>query len=93
MTHTQRISGTTSQLPSARTPPHGPLRSVLGHVIGQVRPVECSTHCPHIWQPKTRPLTACSICSTAPMGYAGTPARLSWMSSLAFLTADDASAE
>ena len=48
LSHTQRISGLTSQLPLARTPPQGPLRSVLGQVIGQVMPVECSTHWPHI---------------------------------------------
>ncbi len=29
-------------------PAAGPLRSVLGQVIGQVRPVSCRTHCPHI---------------------------------------------
>ena len=44
LVHTQRISGFTSQRPSSRTPPQGPLRSVFGHVIGQVQPVECSTH-------------------------------------------------
>jgi hypothetical protein len=27
------------------------LRRFLGQVIGQTIPVECSTHCPHIWQP------------------------------------------
>ena len=37
--HTHRISGSTSQLPSARTPPQGPFRSVLGQVIGHVSPV------------------------------------------------------
>ena len=41
---TQRISGLTSQWPLARTPPQGPLRSVFGQVIGQVSPVEWSTH-------------------------------------------------
>ena len=43
-THTHSISGLTSQAPSTPTPPHGPLRSVFGHVIGQVIPVSCSTH-------------------------------------------------
>jgi hypothetical protein len=43
-TQTQRISGFTSQFPLGRTPPHGPLRSVLGQFIGQVIPVECNTH-------------------------------------------------
>ena len=47
-THTQRISGLTSQCPFGRTPPHGPLRRVLGQFIGHVMPVECRTHWPHI---------------------------------------------
>jgi hypothetical protein len=44
LTQTHRISGFTSQCPSGRTPPHGPLRSVFGQVIGHVMPVECNTH-------------------------------------------------
>ena len=40
LTQTQRISGLTSQFPSVRTPPQGPLRRVLGQVMGQVMPVE-----------------------------------------------------
>src|SRR5262245_22605034 len=47
-THTHFISGFTSQLPLARTPPQGPLRSDLGQFIGQDMPVEDSAHCPHI---------------------------------------------
>src|SRR6185312_7233459 len=60
-THTHRISGLTSQCPSGRTPPHGPLRRVFGQFIGHVMPVECRTHWPHIWQPKTGFLTAASM--------------------------------
>ena len=44
LTQTQRISGTTSQVPSSRTPPHGPFRNVFGQVIGHVIPVSWSTH-------------------------------------------------
>ncbi len=43
-TQTQRISGTTSQLPSGRTPPQGPLRRFLGQFIGQDTPVELRMH-------------------------------------------------
>src|SRR6185437_4696042 len=70
------MSGFTSQLPSARTPPHGPLRRVLGQFIGQVMPVECSTHCPHIWQPKTGFLTAASMAVRRPMSAASRGVRL-----------------
>ena len=51
-THTQGISGFTSQCPLDLTPPHGPLRRFFGQVIGQVIPVECRTHWPHIRQSK-----------------------------------------
>src|ERR1044071_5651557 len=34
-TQTQGMSGSTSQLPLARTPPQGPLRSCLGQFMGQ----------------------------------------------------------
>jgi hypothetical protein len=43
-TQTQRISGLTSQLPLARTPPQGPLRRFLGQFIEQDMPVELSAH-------------------------------------------------
>jgi hypothetical protein len=49
------------------TPPHGPLRSVFGHVIGHVMPVSCKTHWPHIRQPKSGLLTPCSMTVTTPM--------------------------
>ena len=49
-TQTQRIAGSTSQVPSARTPPHGPLRICLAQLVGQAMPVEDSTHWPHILQ-------------------------------------------
>jgi hypothetical protein len=38
------MSGLTSQLPSARTPPQGPLRKDFGQFIGHDMPVELSTH-------------------------------------------------
>jgi hypothetical protein len=41
---THFISGLTSQCPSGRTPPQGPLRSVFGQFIGHVSPVSCKTH-------------------------------------------------
>src|SRR5512142_2669396 len=47
---TQGRSGDTSQFPFARTPPHGPLRKFFGQRMGQVSPVECRIHCPHIRQ-------------------------------------------
>ena len=59
-TQTQGMSGSTSQLPLARTPPQGPLRSCLGQFIGQDMPVEESAHWPHIWQSKRKPLVAFS---------------------------------
>lgn len=57
-TQTHDISGMISQCPSGRTPPHGPLRRFFGQVIGQVMPVLCSTHWPHILQSKTGVLLA-----------------------------------
>ena len=60
MTQTHTISGLTSQWPSNRTPPHGPFRKFLGQFIGQTRPVECSTHWPHMWQPQIGTLMTCS---------------------------------
>ena len=61
---TQRIVGMTSQCPSARTPPQGPLRIVLGQFIGHDMPVSLSAHWPHIWQSKSTPLTARSTRAT-----------------------------
>ena len=69
----------------------GPLRSVFGQFIGQVSPVECRTHCPHIWQPKTGFLTAASMTASGFI-YAGTAARFFWIRSLARRTAVEASA-
>jgi hypothetical protein len=43
-TQTQRMPGLTSQVPSSRTPPQGPLRKFLGQFIGQDMPVELNTH-------------------------------------------------
>jgi hypothetical protein len=64
-THTQRISGRTSQWPSGRTPPQGPLRICFGQFIGQDMPVELSTHCPHIRQSKRSPFTFRSAAANA----------------------------
>ena len=61
LTHMHCISGLTSQLPSSRTPPQGPLRKVFGQVIGQVIPVECKTHWPHMRQSQIGFLIASSI--------------------------------
>ena len=61
---TQRISGLTSQFPSARTPPHGPLRNCFGQFIGQASPVELNTQLPHILQSNSSPLTAASTTAT-----------------------------
>ena len=63
-TQTQGISGMTSQLPFSRTPPHGPLRSVFGQVIGHVIPVSCKTHWPHIRQSQIGFFIPCSTNST-----------------------------
>jgi hypothetical protein len=59
-TQTQGMSGSTSQLPLARTPPQGPLRNCFGQFIGQDMPVEDSTHWPHIRQSNRKPLTCFS---------------------------------
>ena len=59
-TQTHRICGSTSQWPSARTPPQGPLRRFFGQFIGHDMPVEPSTHWPHIRQSNRNPLTAFS---------------------------------
>ncbi|MNT74523.1 hypothetical protein D3C72_2133480 [compost metagenome] len=56
-TQTQGISGSTSQLPLARTPPQGPLRSCFGQFIGQDMPVDDSAHWPHMRQSNRKPLT------------------------------------
>src|SRR5450755_333893 len=71
LSHTQRISGSTSQLPLARTPPQGPLRSVFGHVS----PVSCSTHWPHIRHPHTGFLTACSALARRSAAFTASPLR------------------
>jgi hypothetical protein len=63
-THTQGMSGRTSQLPLARTPPQGPLRRLFGQFIEHDIPVELSTHWPHIWQSNSRPLTTRSTAAT-----------------------------
>src|SRR6266480_856691 len=60
MSHTQRMPGYTSQLPSGLTPPHGPLRNCLGHVIGQAYAVAGSAHWAHMRQPKRRCFTTFS---------------------------------
>ncbi len=53
-TQTQGASGSTSQFPFWRTPPHGPFRRFFGHRMGQDIPVECRMHCPHIRQSQMR---------------------------------------
>jgi len=65
LTQTHIMPGTTSQCPFMRTPPHGPLRSVFGQPIGQVMPVSCRMHWPHIRQPKAIFLLAASNGRTA----------------------------
>ena len=60
-THTHGLSGSTSQFPFARTPPHGPLRKFLGQRIGHVSPVECKMHCPHMRQSQIASLDNSSI--------------------------------
>lgn len=54
-TQTHCMSGRTSQLPSCRTPPHGPLRSCLGQFIGHDMPVAESAQPPHIRQSNRNP--------------------------------------
>ena len=56
-TQTQGMSGSTSQWPLARTPPHGPFRSRFGQFIGHDMPVEERMHWPHMRQSKSRPFT------------------------------------
>ena len=56
-TQTQGMSGSTSQLPLARTPPQGPFLSCFGQFIGQDMPVEESTHWPHMRQSNMKPFT------------------------------------
>src|SRR5215207_1783377 len=89
LSHTQRIPGYTSQPPSGRTPPHGPLRSCFGQFIGHVIPVVCKTHWPHIVQPQTGPLSACSSWTST---QATAAARLRSIRSFASRTAVEASA-
>jgi hypothetical protein len=69
-TQTQRISGLTSQCPSDRTPPHGPLRICFGQFIGQDMPVCDRMQAPHIRQSKSKPLTPRS---TAAVGFSSRP--------------------
>src|SRR5712692_5805959 len=64
-TQTQGLSGHTSQFPSARTPPQGPLRKFLGQRMGQVSPVECRMHWPHIRQSNMASLRGFSTATTA----------------------------
>ena len=66
LTQTQGMSGSTSQLPLARTPPQGPLRSCLGQFIGHDMPVDDSTHWPHMRQSNMKPLTRFSTNFTGP---------------------------
>ncbi len=61
---THFISGFTSQLPFARTPPHGPLRRFFGQFIGQDMPVELKMHWPHMRQSNSSPLTWRSMAAT-----------------------------
>jgi len=63
-TQTQRMSGLTSQLPLARTPPHGPLRRLLGQFMEHDMPVALNAHWPHIWQSNKNPLTTFSKAAT-----------------------------
>ena len=55
LTQTQGMSGSTSQLPLARTPPQGPFRSCFGQFIGQDMPVEERMHWPHMRQSNRSP--------------------------------------
>src|SRR5262249_27008656 len=65
-TQTQGMSGSTSQLPLARTPPQGPLRSCFGQFIGHDMPVDESTHWPHMRQSNMKPFTRFSTNFTGP---------------------------
>ena len=51
------MSGSTSQLPLARTPPQGPFLSCLGQFIGHDMPVDERMHWPHMRQSNMKPLT------------------------------------
>ena len=42
--------GSTSQVPSVRTPPHGPLRICFLQLVGHTMPVADSVHWPHMRQ-------------------------------------------
>ena len=66
LTQTHGMSGSTSQLPLARTPPHGPLRNCLGQFIGHDMPVDDNTHWPHMRQSNMKPLTRFSMNFTGP---------------------------
>jgi hypothetical protein len=57
LTQTQGMSGSTSQLPLARTPPQGPFLSCFGQFIGQDMPVEDNMHWPHMRQSNMKPFT------------------------------------
>src|SRR5690606_7525308 len=56
-THTQGMSGSTSQFPLARTPPQGPFLSCFGQFMGQDMPVEERMHWPHMRQSNMKPFT------------------------------------
>ena len=77
LTHTHFMSGRTSQLPFARTPPHGPLRRFFGQFMGHDIPVELRTHCPHMRQSNSSPFTERSNAATgaraADSRFAGRP--------------------
>src|SRR5690606_21776790 len=57
LTQTHGMSGSTSQLPFARTPPQGPFLSCFGQFIGQDMPVEDRMHWPHMRQSNMKPFT------------------------------------
>ena len=58
------MAGFTSHMPFSRTPPQGPLRSVLGQFIGQDMPVRDNWQSPHILQSNMNPLAARSMAVT-----------------------------
>ena len=64
-THTHCICGSTSQPPSGRTPPQGPLRTDLGQFIGHAMPLRESRQWPHMRQSNISPLTLRSSGSSA----------------------------
>src|ERR1700686_4746399 len=59
------MSAYTSQLPFARTPPHGPLRRFFGQRIGQLSPVEWRMYWPHMRQSQIASLRGFSMASTS----------------------------